>query len=1356
LVGGRYRLAGLLGEGGMAVVHQALDLSTGRRVALKRMRAPEHERKRAHLTSLFEREFLTLSQLAHPRVVAAYDYGIERDAPYYTMELLDGGDLHYLAPVPWQKACAFGRDVCSALSLLHSRRMVYRDLSPRNVRCTEQGQAKLIDFGAMTAMGPTREVVGTPPFVAPEALNMQPLDARTDLYGLGATLYYALTRRHAFPARSFGQLWELWRVAPPPPSTFNSQVPEALDRLVLELIHTDPALRPANAAEVMLRLATIADLPADEHLLVHRAYLSAPTLVGRSSALDSARELMKRARDQHGASLLVHGAQGSGRSRFLDACTLEAKLSGLLVVRADASDAEEGDYSLVRSLFHELLLAARAPLLRVTRAHLAVLGHVLPELLEHAPCMALETLREGELHARVQPLLKGCLLSVAQERPLLLAVDDVARADEPSRALLSILAQDVAQHSLVLVTTLASDELRQKERSAAIALLAQGSTPSALAALDLEQTKQLLSSVFGDVPNLPVLAAYAEQIAAGNPRDLMRLAQHLVSEEVIRYASGIWSLPERLHGAHLPATMADALSLRIARLGPHAKNLAYAFAAEPKQKLTLDECLALSQGSDPSQLLQILRELLDTGVIVRAGPRYRLSQLGFAEPLKSALSEAELRAVHERLAMLFEMQGDGLRSAQHLLRAGDEERGLSTLLLDAVESEKSTNVRPEAFFEELSALPHDWLQTYDLALQLCDKLARPERERDILLSRLNGYISHAVRDTDGFRFLKMRIDRLEKAVGLDLYASLPDSLDPGTRLRTSFEQAKARFQSTPPEQRAHEPSAAIKPLATTLLAALATIGFTNDAGAYQQLPSLAPLALISPTLGVVHGIMRGVGARIQGRCEDAMDIYEELLLRLAAEDRAELKVSEHRMTQLRVALSLGALEANMGHARCLTRVELVESEPGYMTQALMLRHLHQLWQGDGHEAARTQQALEQQRAFSNSHHGFDGQYLLGEICAHAFADDLTRVKQATDIAEVHAQIHRGWAPVMYYGRGEHLRIRGDFVAALAEFETALALMREHPHQIWANVAGAHLRTLVELAQYERASTLGQGYLRHAQERGLGYLANYVRMPLSLALARSGQHERARALAQRSITDFERLGSTGLNLAAAYETRARVALDAGDATGYERYAALSLDQCRSGNRRLLRTKLERAAPKKPSAEAILDQQRMAQELSAALGDAPNDSERARRGLAFLSRYSEAMGGVLYALRGGQLQRAASFGELPAPAALDEWARLYFEGQRAAHEAATSDVELKALANEANAAVNERYLPTMLGHEEPDGYQYTGLALLVMPTSSDLSWLNPISIALSRSLFAIGTGVNDELGSCVRHVDSEPEE
>jgi len=148
----------------------------------------------------------SLSQLAHPRIIEVYDYGLERRSPYYTMELLDGEDLRERGKLPWREACALLRDVASSLAIIHSRGLVHRDVSARNVRCTSDGRAKLIDFGAMAPSGVSHRLVGTAPFVPPEALQLQALDGRADLYSLGALAYWTLAGRYAYPAHAFERL----------------------------------------------------------------------------------------------------------------------------------------------------------------------------------------------------------------------------------------------------------------------------------------------------------------------------------------------------------------------------------------------------------------------------------------------------------------------------------------------------------------------------------------------------------------------------------------------------------------------------------------------------------------------------------------------------------------------------------------------------------------------------------------------------------------------------------------------------------------------------------------------------------------------------------------------------------------------------------------------------------------------------------------------------------------------------------------------------------------------------------------------------------------------------------------------
>jgi serine/threonine-protein kinase len=161
---GRYRVERALGSGAGGRVYAALDERSGRRVALK-VRGVRKGPRAAQLSAQFEREYHTLCQLSHPSIVAVDDYGVDGDDAYYTMELLDGQDLHGAGRLSPREVCLLLRDVTSALSVLHARRLLHRDLSARNVRLTSGGHAKLIDFGAMTTMGVSTFLVGTPPFV---------------------------------------------------------------------------------------------------------------------------------------------------------------------------------------------------------------------------------------------------------------------------------------------------------------------------------------------------------------------------------------------------------------------------------------------------------------------------------------------------------------------------------------------------------------------------------------------------------------------------------------------------------------------------------------------------------------------------------------------------------------------------------------------------------------------------------------------------------------------------------------------------------------------------------------------------------------------------------------------------------------------------------------------------------------------------------------------------------------------------------------------------------------------------------------------------------------------------------------
>jgi serine/threonine protein kinase len=193
--------------------------------------------------------------------------------------------MRELAPMPFRRACAHIRDIASSLALLHAHRLVHRDVSPRNVRVTKDGHAKLFDFGTLTAFGIPADVAGTPSCIPFEALNGLPLDHRADLYSLGCLAYWLLTGREAYPAKNLDDLAFVWKRKPRVPSHDNWQVPQALDELVVALLSRDPLARPASAAEVIDRINHIAELePEPEHATARSYFMSSKT-VGQASAL---------------------------------------------------------------------------------------------------------------------------------------------------------------------------------------------------------------------------------------------------------------------------------------------------------------------------------------------------------------------------------------------------------------------------------------------------------------------------------------------------------------------------------------------------------------------------------------------------------------------------------------------------------------------------------------------------------------------------------------------------------------------------------------------------------------------------------------------------------------------------------------------------------------------------------------------------------------------------------------------------------------------------------------------------------------------------------------------------------------
>ncbi|MFP5501274.1 MAG: serine/threonine-protein kinase, partial [Candidatus Sericytochromatia bacterium] len=193
----RYEHRRLLGAGGMGEVHLVFDREREEEVALKTF-APAPGADEAEGRFLFKQEFWAMASFRHPNLVAAYDYGeLEDGTPYLTMEPVPGRDLEGRQSEAEVRQWVPG--IAAALSYLHGRGYVHGDLKPENIRLREDGLPKLMDLGLLTRAGRAGGAIrGSLHYMAPEAIRQGAVDARSDLYGLGAVIFQLLAGRPPF------------------------------------------------------------------------------------------------------------------------------------------------------------------------------------------------------------------------------------------------------------------------------------------------------------------------------------------------------------------------------------------------------------------------------------------------------------------------------------------------------------------------------------------------------------------------------------------------------------------------------------------------------------------------------------------------------------------------------------------------------------------------------------------------------------------------------------------------------------------------------------------------------------------------------------------------------------------------------------------------------------------------------------------------------------------------------------------------------------------------------------------------------------------------------------------------------
>jgi eukaryotic-like serine/threonine-protein kinase len=291
-----YRVLEKLGGGGMGVVYRAHDELLDRDVALKvlplGLLADDTARKR------FRNEALALAKLNHPSIETVHDFGSEGGLNFLVMELVHGVSLSQKlrdGPLDEKQARRLGAELVEGLAAAHARGVIHRDLKPDNLQITPDGHLKILDFGLAKLFHPEQEidqtqsiddthsVAGTLPYMSPEQLRADPVDARTDIYGAGAVLYEMATGRRPFPENQPTRLIDaILHSSPKPLSALGSSASASLEAIIFKALEKDPPRRYQSARELLVALESsgvAAITPA------HKAKWMAPAAVALAVVL---------------------------------------------------------------------------------------------------------------------------------------------------------------------------------------------------------------------------------------------------------------------------------------------------------------------------------------------------------------------------------------------------------------------------------------------------------------------------------------------------------------------------------------------------------------------------------------------------------------------------------------------------------------------------------------------------------------------------------------------------------------------------------------------------------------------------------------------------------------------------------------------------------------------------------------------------------------------------------------------------------------------------------------------------------------------------------------------------------------
>jgi predicted ATPase/class 3 adenylate cyclase len=700
LAGGRYRIKGYLGEGGRKVVYLAQDSALDRDVAIAMLKTDDLDRGGRHQ---LEREAQAMARLGdHPNIVSVFDIGEEGGDPYIVSQYMAGGSLDGRLEeaidrrLPLADALEIAGSMAAALEHAHRRGVVHRDLKPSNVWFTEDGVAKLGDFGLAFSADRSRltragAIVGTVSYMAPEqALGKKP-DACGDIYSLGALLYEMLTGRPPFVGDSaVAVISQHTSAEPVAPTWHNPDVTPEVEQVVLRCLRKDPEDRYADATELRAALeeARVAfeRTPPEAAAAAGSGHdplggLAEGVFVGREEEVGRLRGALEDALAGRGRLTMLVGEPGIGKTRTSQELVTYARLRGARVLIGRAHEGEGAPaywpwvqvaraYMEVRS--EEELKADMGPGATDIAQVLGEVRGLIPDTGFVEPASPADS---EQARFRLFDSVTTFLRNASRREPLVIVLDDLHWADTPSLLLLEFMARELAGSRILVLGTYRDVELsRRHPLSRVLGELARESLVDrvllrGLTRQDVARFIEMTASI--RPPDRLVRTVYEE--TEGNPFFVSEIVSLLASEGHLDSGAGLGDVL-----VTIPQGVREVVGRRLDRLSDDcnwvlsaASVIGREFALDVLAPVVCDEVSALFPDKDPEdltreRLLEVLDEASTARVIQPSGVgRFTFSHALVREALYEELGVTRRVRLHRRVGDTIE-RVFGAGSDQHL------------------------------------------------------------------------------------------------------------------------------------------------------------------------------------------------------------------------------------------------------------------------------------------------------------------------------------------------------------------------------------------------------------------------------------------------------------------------------------------------------------------------------------------------------------------------------------------------------------------------------------------------------------------------------------------------------------------